>query len=328
MVYAPTTQLRPDLATFEELDLEMQMRGYIATRLFVPINVGVQSGTYGRIKLDSLLAAAGADTRRTSTSGYNRGDYDFEDASFTTREDGWEEPIDDREAKIFESFFDVEQVTTLRAWEHLCSSLEARVLKVAITDTEAAGRATAAQAVWTDPVNAEPIKDVEDASQAVYDRTGLWPDTLTLSRKTYRALRNTDEITSRMNSQGAGERSLPRDVTLAKLAEIFDLRQVLVSDAIKNIAKLPKVASVASIFPNDKALVSKVATTADMKEPCQGRIIHWGGDGSQIDGEGKIGVVETYRDESKRSDIIRVRQETEEHDVYPEMAEVITGTAA
>jgi hypothetical protein len=55
--------------------------------------------------------------------------------------------------------------------------------------------------------------------------------------------------------------------------------------------------------------------------------MHWGGDGSQIDSERLIGVVERYRDEDIRSDVIRVRHETDEHKVYPEMAQVITGIA-
>ena len=114
--------LRPELSTFEQIDTEMNARGYVGTRLMPAFPVGVAGGTFSVITLKSLLANANADTKRTSTGGYNRGDYDFEDRSYLTKENGWEEPIDEREMNMYANFFDLETVATGRAWEHVLNS--------------------------------------------------------------------------------------------------------------------------------------------------------------------------------------------------------------
>lgn len=317
--------LRPELSTFEELDLEMQRRGYVATEIMPSFQVGKASGTFSVIALKSLLANADADTKRTSTGGYNRGDYSFEERSFQTKENGWEEPVDSREKNMYSSFFDLEQVAALRAWEHVLNSLERRVIQAAVTDTVTAGQTTAAGAVWTNTSSATPIVDVNSASEAVWLRTGLWPDTLVLTRRAFRALRLTDDVINAVQAAGAGESAEQKKVTAAMLAEVFDVEKVVVADAIKNTANRGQAVSIGSVFPENQALLCKSASSNDFKEPCLGRTFHWGGDGSVVGGDQLMGVVERYREESSRKDIVRVRHETDEFILYPEMAQVVTG---
>ena len=61
-----------------------------------------------------------------------------------------------------------------------------------------------------------------------------------------------------------------------------------------------------------------MTTTNDMSEPCIGRTFHWAEDGSQ-----PAGTVETYRDETKRSDIVRVRHDVDEIVMYTEMGHLL-----
>jgi hypothetical protein len=111
--------LRPELSTFEELDREMQLRGYVGTRIMPAFQVGVAAGTFSVIALKSLLANADASTKRTSTGGYNRGDYKWEPRAYQTQENGWEEPVDEREAAMYANFYDYEEIAAYRAWEHV-----------------------------------------------------------------------------------------------------------------------------------------------------------------------------------------------------------------
>jgi hypothetical protein len=67
-------------------------------------------------------------------------------------------------------------------------------------------------------------------------------------------------------------------------------------------------------------MICRVATTADPREPCIARTFHWADDGSQIGG-----TAETYRDETKRSDIVRVRHDVDEIVMYTEMGHLIGG---
>ena len=319
------TTLRPDLASFTQLDLEMQQRGYVGTRILPSFPVSTSGGVFSVIKLASLLAAANADTKRTSTGGYNQGNWEWEVRNYATAENGWEEPIDEREANMYANYLNLEEVAAARAWEHVLNSLERRIIAATVGATVTAGRTSAATAVWTNKASATPIDDVITAQDAVWLRTGMWPRTVTMSRRAFRACRLTNQVVASLNSAGAGRASNQANITKEVLAELFDVDQVIVADSIRNTANAGQAAVLDSVFPETQCLVSISAKTNDFKEPCLGRTFNWGGDGSQIQGEGMIGVAETYEMPSTRKKMLRVRHETAEFILYPEAAQVITG---
>lgn len=326
----PTSQLRtlrPELSTFEELNGEMQNRGYVGTRILPAFPVNSAGATFGVIKLKSLLAAANADTKRTNTGGYNRGDYEFEDRQYATRENGWEEPIDNREQNMYASVFDLEVVAAQRAWEHVLNSLERRIIAATVGATVTAGRTTAATAVWTNFATADPITDVFAAQEAVWLRTGLWPRTMTISRRSFRNLRRSVKVIEAMQGGGTpgGVPGTQKTISIENLCEVLDLNEIVVADSIKNTANMGQTAVLESVFPETQALVSVAAKSNDFKEPCLGRTFHWGGDGSQMGDGNMIGVVERYEEPQTRKDILRVRHETAEFILYGESAQVITG---
>ncbi|HBE69854.1 MAG TPA: hypothetical protein DDW52_17040, partial [Planctomycetaceae bacterium] len=115
------------------------------------------------------------------------------------------------------------------------------------------------------------------------------------------------------------------NVTAEMLQEVLDLDKIVVADAIKNTNNIAKPASIASLFPEDQVFIGRTASSGDFKDPCIGRLFHWGGDGSRIQGEKLIGVVEQYEEPQTRKQIIRVRHETDPHLLYIEMGELLTG---
>ncbi len=64
-----TATLRPDIAgSFTEFDLEANMGGFIATRVFSLIEgLAAQSGSFGKIPIEQLLQQR--DTKRAPGSG-------------------------------------------------------------------------------------------------------------------------------------------------------------------------------------------------------------------------------------------------------------------
>lgn len=320
--------LRPDLSTFEQLDREMQLRGYIGTRILPAYNVSAAYGTFGVITLKSLLANANANTKRTSTGGYNRGDYEFEDRSYQTKENGWEEPIDERESNLYANYFDMEQMATHRAWEHVLASLENRIQNAVLAATIAAGRTAGVTASWRDYVDADPITDVANAQEAIWARTGVWPTTMAISRRLWRHLRRSERLKDELRSEGAGRSTEQKRITLEMVADVLDLEEIIIANGIKNTANPAGNATIASSFPDDQVLLTKTAKTQDFKEPCIGRTFHWGGDGSQLGDGQMIGVVEQYEEPQTRKQIVRARHETAEFILYGEMAQVLTGAFA
>lgn len=312
--------LRPDLAeSFMEFDLEMDARGFVADRVFPVVEVASQAGNFGKIPLEQLLQQR--DTKRAPGSGYARGTFTFTPATYACLENGAEEPIDDREARMYKEYFDAEVIHTLRAFSSVLRNAEQRVADAVFNTSTWTGSSltTGVTNEWDDATNAVPITDVEAAVQQIYDNSGLWANALVINRKVFRNLRNTDQVIERIASSGAGSPTKASDITEAMLAAVFDLDHIIVAGASKNGAKEGQDASPEQIWSDEYAMVCKVATSQDFREPCIGRTFHWADDGSSIGG-----TVETYRDEVVRGDVVRVRHDTDEIVLYAEAGHLLS----
>ena len=319
---SPTSSLatqRPDLATFLEFDLESEKAGYIATQVFPVIDVQSQAGSFGKIPIEQLLQQR--TTLRAPGAGYARGNWTFTTATYATEEHGAEEPVDDREAKMYAEYFQAEQISTMRAFSAVLRNAEARVAAAVFNATTWTGAAltTAPTNEWDDATNAVPLTDVEAAVQKIYDNSGLWANALIINRKVFRNLRNCAQVIDRIESSGAGNATKASDVTVQMLAQAFDLDHIIVAGTSKNSATEGQAATPVQIWSGEYAMVCKIATSGDMREPCIGRTFHWADDGSSIGG-----TVESYRDEAVRSDIIRVRHDVDEIVLYPQAGHLLS----
>ena len=319
---SPTSSLatqRPDLATFLEFDLESENAGYVATEVMPVVDVASQAGSFGKIPIEQLLQQRV--TRRAPGAGYARGNFTFTSATYSTEEHGAEEPVDDREAKMYAEYFQAEQISTLRAFSAVLRNAEERVADAVFNTTTWTGASltTAPTNEWDDATNAVPLTDVEAAVQQIYDNSGLWANALIINRKVFRNLRNCDQVIDRINSAGAGNPSKASDVTTEMLSQAFDLPHIIVAGTSRNSAIEGQAATPVQIWSDEYAMVCKVATSADMREPCIGRTFHWSQDGSSIGG-----TVESYRDETVRGDVIRVRHDVDEVVLYPQAGHLLS----
>ena len=311
--------LRPDLATFLEFDLESEKAGYIATEVFPVVNVASQAGTFGKIPLEELLQQR--NTRRAPGSGYARGEFNFITAVYATEEHGAEEPVDDREAKMYAEYFDAEQISTLRAFSSVLRNAEQRVADAVFNPAVWTGAAltTAITNEWDDAVNATPLTNVEAAVQKIYDNSGLWANALIINKKVFRNLRNVVQVIERIEANGAGQSAKASDVTVEMLKSAFDLDYVIVAGTSRNGSREGQAATPTQIWSGEYAMVCKIATGSDMRDPCLGRTFHWSDDGSSLGG-----TVESYRDEVVRGNVIRVRHDVAEVVLYPEAGHLLS----
>lgn len=304
---------RPDLAaSLEEFDLEADRLGFIGHRVFPVIDVAKQSGNFGKIPLAQLLQQR--ETRRAPGAGYSRGDFTFDDAQYACQEHGAEEPIDDRESEMYAEYFDAEVIATARARAAVLVNAEKRIADTVFNAGSGfwngAALTTAITNEWDDLANAVPLTDVEAAVRKVYDGSGLMPNALICNWRVFRNLRNCAQVVDRIKYSGHLD---PRagKITAEALAEAFALDMVIVAGGTYNAANEGQAADPTVIWSDEYAMVAKVATSNDFREPCIGRTFHWAGDGSDVDGR-----VESYRDEPKRSDIVRVRHDVDEIILY------------
>ncbi|MDD5657871.1 MAG: hypothetical protein PHF00_11535 [Elusimicrobia bacterium] len=308
--------LRPDLsASLEEFDLAADRAGFIGLRALPVVDVARQAGTFGKIPIEQLLE--NRETKRAPGGGYARSEWTFTSASYACEEHGAEEPVDDREARMYADYFDAELVSAARALDVVLRNQEKRVADL-LFDAATYTGASLTLAVTNEwdsnhKTDAVPLNDVEYAVQKVWDNTGLWPNAIVFNRKVFRALRNLDQIKDRIAAAGAGYPTRAADITVEQLAQCFDLPFVLVAGSAKNSANEGQDASIAQIWSDEYAWIGRIATSRDFREPCVGRVFHWTEDGSQVGG-----AVESYRDEPVRSDIVRVRHDVDEVVLYTE----------
>lgn len=322
---APTSSLatlRPDLGdSFMEFDLAMDQAGYISNRVLPVFETMKQSGPFGKIPIEQLLQQR--DTKRAPGSGYSRGNFTFTTDTFACEEHGAEEPIDDRESQMYSDYFDAEVVAAQRAFNAVLRNAEERAADLLFNATTWTGTplTTAIANEWDSnhTTDAVPIQDVEGAVQKVYDNSGLWPNALIINRKVFRNLRLLDAIKNAIAASGAGFPNRAADITTDQLAMVFDLPFILVAGGSKNSANEGQDASPAQIWSSEYAMVAKIATSNDIREPCVGRTFHWGEDGSTV-----AGTAETYRDENIRSDVVRVRHDVDEKVLYVQAAHLLS----
>lgn len=313
------TTLRPDLASFLEFDLESDRLGYVASKVFPVVEVASQAGVFGIIPVEQLLQQR--TTNRAPGSGYSRGNFTFSTTTFACEEHGAEEPVDDRQAKAYREYFDAEQVATMRAFSAVLRNAEQRVADAVFNTTTWTGASltTGISNEWDDVASATPITDVDAAVKKVYDGSGLWANALIVNHKVFRNLRRCAQVIDAIESSGAGDPSKQSDITADQLAQVFGLDMVIVAGASRNNAKEGQTVSPVQIWSDEYAMVARVATSADMAEPCIGRMFHWSEDGSSVGG-----TVESYRDEIVRANIIRVRHDVDELVLYPQAGHLLS----
>src|SRR3990172_5609632 len=121
-----TTIQRPDLGVLVyEYMMDSANRGFICLDLLPSFDVMEQSADYPVIPFEALLKLQS--TARAPRGAYARGDYEFETGTYSCKENGWEEPVDDVERKLYRRFFDAEVVAALRAADIVLRPPEARV---------------------------------------------------------------------------------------------------------------------------------------------------------------------------------------------------------
>lgn len=314
---AALTTLRPDIAgMFTEFDLEMNQRGFISNRVFPVLEVAAQAGKYGKIPVEQLLQQR--DTARAPGSGYSRGTFKFTSASYATDENGTEEVVDDRESRMYANYFDAEVIAAARAFNMVLQNQEQRVAAAVFNATTFTSNTTAVTNEWDDVANADPAADIEAAVRAIYAASGLWPDSLIINRTVFRNLRNCEAIIDRVKYQGFMD-VRAGNISVQQLAAVFDIPNIIVAGSSKNTANEAQAAVFAQNWSNEYAMVAKLCRTNDIREPGLGRTFHWGEDGSTIGG-----TFESYRDETVRGDVVRVRHDTDEQILFVEAGHLLS----
>lgn len=301
-----TTILRPDLGSVAMEFMENQT-DFIGMQVLPPFEVAEQSGDYPVIPLEAL--ANTPDTKRAPRGNYSRDDYEFELDNYSCAEHGYEEPVDEVEVKLYKRYFDVEKIASLRAIKTVLRAQEKRIADMVFNESNFTAHAITNE--WDDATNAVPISDVNTGRLAIQAATGLDPNTLIISYSTFLDLGLVAQLIDRIKY--THPEVVKGEVSAVLLAQALGVQKVLVGKGLYNSAKKGQTASMARLWDHEYAMLCVTDDGNDIETPCLGKTFRWGADDPG-------NVIESYREESVRSDIIRARQHTDE--------ELINTTAA
>lgn len=308
---------RPDLGALAyEFSLDAAQRGFIG-RLVLPVfNTMLQSAQYPVIPTEAMLAVG--ETARAPRSAYARGDWEFESADYSCRENGWEEPIDDVERAMYRNYIDAESMATIRATMMVLRSQEQRIVNK-VMDTKVLANSAVTKS-WNSYADADPLADVQKAKDVMRFKIGLEPNAIVMDKAILRHISMCQAVMERVKYTSPN--ALRGELTIEQLKAYFGVEQIIVSEAVYNSSKKGKAVSINTIWPRDKVLLARVSSGGqDLHEPCLGRTFVWEEDSGAL-------TTEQYREEKIRSDVYRVRQSTDECLQCSGAGYILTGVAA
>jgi hypothetical protein len=156
--------------------------------------------------------------------------------------------------------------------------------------------------LWSDYTNSTPIKDVTNARRTMQLKSGGFkPNTMVVGKEVRDILVNHPDILARLN--GGATVTNTALITDAKLAEIFEVENFLVMEAVKNTS-VEGVAESNAFIGGDNALLVYTPSSAGLMTPAAGLTFAW----NNIPNVNNLGIsVESFSDDALK------RQQVAEH---------------
>lgn len=280
---------------------------FIGEEVMPSVGVDLKSGTYPKIAIKEGELMASADTVRSRGGSYGEISRAWGSDNYDCLDRGLEEPIDDTDVKDVRRFFNLETSTAKWVLRNVRLAHEQRVAAAVFNTGNFAATNSAVAYTAANLATISFVEDVLAAIERVNDN-GQEADTIVLSSKVYNRIRRATPVKDFV----AGSLEKGSLVNASSLAAAFadnGIKRVLIGRSRYNAAKKNATASITGVWSNTYVWVGAVNTGAARIEDALS-----GGAGFTLvwNAEGGLWVTETYRDEKRRSNMVRVRQNTAE----------------
>jgi hypothetical protein len=280
---------------------------FVADRAFPPVPVESQSDVYytytrGDFNRDEMQKRALAS--ESAGSGYNL------DSTGTYKCDLWalHKDVDDRIRANSDSPLSPDRDATIFLTNKALIRRErlwaSNFFAGSIWTSELAGQATSdsTHVVYWNLTTSTPIEDIRAGkTQMRLNSGGFAPNIAVFSRQVFDKLVDHPDFVGRMS--GGATTALPAIVQRARMAEILELDEVLVMDAVYNSAA--EGATEANSFVGGKhALLAYRPKNPGLMVPSAGYVFNWTGLIGQTGGAGLR--IKTFRMEEKASDRVEI----------------------
>jgi hypothetical protein len=295
--------IRGDLNTVVE-EASAADNWFIGERVLPAAPVAVKSGQYPKLQIAAAELLTAGSTVRAPGGKYGEVVRGWSSDTYDCVDRGLEEPVDDVVAKDVGRYFNVESAKARLCLRNMKLDHEARVAAIVMATTYFAATAAAVAYTEANIATINFVRDVLDAIERVNDN-GAQANTIVLSSTVLNRIKRSTLL------QNFVRGSLPGDITLnitanAIAAAFADngITQCLVGRARVNSAKKGQAYAASSVWGTTYIFVGDVKA-GDPGMGGAGRTLVWSEDGGLF-------TTETYRDEARRSNMVRVRQNTAE----------------
>lgn len=328
---------RADLSTvlMEAVDQEGL---YIAQEILPVIPSGKEVGRYPKFtKSASELLNSGKGvsgwTKRGATGTYNEVDRKFAWDTYQTEEYGLEERVDDVVARRMENFFDAEAITAKLLGNALMLDFEVETAAVinspgdaytyaGVAATNLGGTFTTYQSsvkyTEANTSGATPFDVPFDVTSAIERLTllGELPNFMALSLSLWNRIRRSQKLQTYVYgylnvTQGGSQ------ITPDMFAQVFGIERLLISKKSVNVALKGKTPNLQPVWGSGYIAIGKRAE-GDFMNGGVGRTIIW-----DADSPGGLFTSESYRDEHRRGNMLRVRSNRTQKIVIPDALQLI-----
>ena len=288
--------LRGDITT-ALIQASQADQGFIGTDVFPIYNSSVRAGQYLKLQLGNAELLNSDASKVAPGSSYPRSARAFDNDNFTCVEYGLEEVVPDALASDVSRFFGLETETAKILLRNIQIGHEAEVASTLFDNS--VFNATSALAVYTVSglANINFVADVANAKQRLLKK-GVIANTVIMNQEVFDLVRRSPLTQNQFFGVVATDSR--RLLSEAEIAAAAGVEKVLVGKAAKNSAAKGQAFSGSFILPTTYVAVGQVAG-GDFASGGAGRTIVWSEDASAPF------VAESYRDEGRRSNILRVR---------------------
>lgn len=283
-------------------------QGFIASRVFQNVPVQKQSDKYFTFDR-SYFNRNGAKKRAAGTRVSEVG-YALSNDSYFCEEVGVAIPIPDQVRANADPAVDPTRAAAELATHQMLISKEndfaSSFFTTGLWGTDITGVAAAPGAgqviQWSDQTNGDPIGNVRTGVNTILGATGIKPNVMVMGREVYSVLIDHPDIQGRIN--GGATTAQPSLASLNLLAQIFEVDEVMVGEAIQNTAAEGDTAAHSFIL-GKKCLLTYRPASPGIMIPAAGYTFSWAG---YLGGTNEYGfVVDTKRRDEEDTDVVRAR---------------------
>lgn len=297
-----TTTIRADIAQAVYEGRNNKQNLFIGTEVMPVYVADVRSGEYLKINLGDSEALNDDATKIAPGAAYPRVSRKFTSDTYNTTEYGLEETLPDATSRDLARFLDVEVAVADMLLSQIQIGHEARVASA----TFAANGLTAisASAAYTE-ANLASFNLPGDVAEAklTLAKYGTLPNALIMSAPVFERVRRSTKVQNQFFGVVPSDQS--RLLSESEVAAACGVDRVLVGRAPRNTAKKGQAYAGGFIWADNYIALANVSG-GEFAAGGFGRTILWGAD-SPVPF-----VAETYRDEARRSNVLRVRQHVSE----------------